>query len=319
MLVAAVRQPIVISTLTLLALVAAYIAFDLSLWWDRLVAYSVDIQRDLHRDLATAVRAVEASGGTAFWSLVGLGFVYGAFHAVGPGHGKVVITTYLATHESRLARGIVLSLLSSFIQGLTAILLVGGVALVAERSMRESQSLGVQLEVISYGLVMLVGVYLTGRGLWRLRESFNRHEHGHEHGHGGEHTSCCHGHGPSAKQLETPMSFREFFPMVLSIGIRPCSGAILVLILAFALQQLPAGIAAVAAMSLGTGLSISALATLSVYARRSAIAFANAFEVEGRSLGRLMNLAAIIGGPLIVLFGGTLLGASLAISNHPLL
>ncbi|MEM9439407.1 MAG: nickel transporter, partial [Pseudomonadota bacterium] len=141
----------------------------------------------------------------------------------------------------------------------------------------------------------------------------------HGHGLGGEHTSCCHGHGPSAEQLETPMSFREFFPMILSIGIRPCSGAILVLILAFALQQLPAGIAAVAAMSLGTGLSISALATLSVYARRSAIAFANAFEVEGRSLGRLMNLAAIIGGALIVLFGGTLLGASLAISNHPLL
>ena len=105
----------------------------------------------------------------------------------------------------------------------------------------------------------------------------------------------------------------------LSIGIRPCSGAILVLILAFALQQLPAGIATVVAMSLGTGLSISGLAALSVYARKSVIAFASAFAMEGQSLGRLINVAAIIGVVLIVVFGGTLLGASLSISNHPLL
>lgn len=313
MLAAVIRLPIVLSTLALFLGTATFLAFDFAIWWDRLVAFSVHMQRDLHQELAAAMRAVQASGGTAFWSLVGLGFVYGVFHAVGPGHGKVVITTYLATHESRLTRGIVLSLLSSLIQGLTAISLVGGVALVAERSMRESQSLGVQLEVLSYGLVMVVGVYLTGRGLWRLKASYNRH------GRAGGHASCCHGHGPSVNQLETPMSFREFFPMILSIGIRPCSGAILVLILAFVVQQLPAGIAAVAAMSLGTGLSISALAALSVYARKSAIAFANAFEVEGQSLGRLINLAAIIGGVLIVVFGGTLLGASLSISSHPLL
>ena len=313
MLDAAIRRPAVLSALTLLLMAVAVVTLDLPTLWDRLVLFGVQMQRDLHRELAAAMRAVEASEGTAFWSLIGLGFLYGAFHAIGPGHGKVVISTYLATHESRLARGIALSLLSSVLQGVTAILLVGGIALIAERSMRESQSLGIQLEVLSYGLVMIVGVFLIRRGLTRFRASCKQH------GHGCEHSSCCHGHGPNASQLERPMSFREFFPMILSIGIRPCSGAILVLILAFALHQLPAGIAAVAAMSIGTGLSISVLAALSVYARKSAIAFANAFEMEGQSLGRLINLAAIIGGVLIVLFGGTLLGASLSVRNHPLL
>ncbi|MEM7044460.1 MAG: nickel/cobalt transporter [Pseudomonadota bacterium] len=319
------------SALTLLLVVVTFAALDLPTWWDRLVLFGVDLQRELHRDLAAAMRAVEASGGTAFWSLIGLGFLYGVFHAIGPGHGKVVISTYLATHESRLARGITLSLLSSLMQGLTAILLVGGVALIAERSLRDSQKLGIQLEAMSYGLVMSVGLFLIWRGFWRLRASYNRHEHrpedghghahedDHGHGHGDGHTSCCHGHGPSADQLEKELSFREFFPMILSIGIRPCSGAILVLILALALHQLPAGIAAVVAMSIGTGLSISALAALSVYARNSAIAFANAFEMEGQSLGRLIHLAAIIGGVLIVIFGGTLLAATLSLRSHPLL
>jgi ABC-type nickel/cobalt efflux system permease component RcnA len=314
---AAIRRPAVLSALTLLLVAVTIAALGLPTWWDRVVLFGVDLQRDLHRDLAAAMRAVEVSGGSAFWSLIGLGFFYGVFHAIGPGHGKVVISTYLATHESRLARGITLSLLSSLMQGLTAILLVGGVALIAERSLRDSQSIGIQLEALSYGLVMSVGLFLIWRGFWRLRASYKRHGHRPEEGHG--HTSCCHGHGPSASQLEAPMSFCEFFPMILSIGIRPCSGAILVLVLAFALQQLPAGIAAVAAMSLGTGLSISALAALSVYARNGAIAFANAFEMEGQSLGRLINLAAIIGGVLIVFFGGTLLAATLSIRNHPLL
>jgi ABC-type nickel/cobalt efflux system permease component RcnA len=107
--------------------------------------------------------------------------------------------------------------------------------------------------------------------------------------------------------------------MIVSIGIRPCSGAILVLVLAFAMQQLTAGIAAVMAMSLGTGLSISALAAVSVYARKGALALADAFETKGQGIGRFFDVAAIIGGLVIVAFGIALLRASLAVSQHPLL
>ena len=128
MIAAATRRPVLLLSVLLVSLaVAALMALDLPALWDRLVVYGVQMQRDLHRDLASAMRAVQASDEAAFWSLVSLGFLYGVFHAIGPGHGKVVISTYLVTHESRLARGIALSLLSSFVQGLTAILLVGSV------------------------------------------------------------------------------------------------------------------------------------------------------------------------------------------------
>jgi ABC-type nickel/cobalt efflux system permease component RcnA len=91
------------------------------------------------------------------------------------------------------------------------------------------------------------------------------------------------------------------------------------LVLAFAMQQLTAGIAAVAAMSIGTGLSIPALATLSVYARKGAIRLAGLVEQRGSVLARLFDMAAILGGLVIAGFGLALLNASLAVSQHPLL
>ncbi len=323
MLAALTRRPALaaLSLLMLVLIATALIELNIPGLWSKAVSYGIAMQRDLHRDLADAMRAVQRSEGAAFWSLIGLGFLYGVFHAVGPGHGKVVISTYLATHESRLARGISLSLLSSMVQGLTAILVVGGAALLLERSMRDSQHLGIWLEVLSYGLVILIGLFLTWRSLRRLMARRQgeeaAHDHGHDHGH--DHAGCCHGHGPCAEDLAAPLSKKQLAAMILSIGIRPCSGAILVLVLAFAMQQLTAGIAAVLAMSFGTGLSISALAALSVYARRGAIALANIVGDEGGVLPGLIDVAAALGGLVIAAFGLALLNAALAVSQHPLL
>ena len=75
-------------------------------FWSGLVLEIQTVQRDLHRQLATAMQAVQAEGAAAAWALVVLSFLYGVFHAAGPGHGKVVISTYLLTQESHLRRGV---------------------------------------------------------------------------------------------------------------------------------------------------------------------------------------------------------------------
>ena len=81
----------------------------------------------LHAELVDGVRAAADSAGMggAAW-LIGLAFLYGVFHAAGPGHGKAVIATYLATQRERLVRGVALAVLGALCQGLTAILLVYG-------------------------------------------------------------------------------------------------------------------------------------------------------------------------------------------------
>jgi nickel/cobalt exporter len=80
-------------------------------FWSNVALDIQAAQRDLHRQLAAAMEAVQRQGATAAGALVVLSFLYGVFHAAGPGHGKVVISTYLMTQESQLRRGVVLSML----------------------------------------------------------------------------------------------------------------------------------------------------------------------------------------------------------------
>ena len=289
--------------------------------WTRTVAFALTMQRELQHGLTEAMQAAQRSEATARWSLAGLGFLYGVFHAVGPGHGKVVITTYLATHESRLARGIALSFLASLTQGLTAIVVVGGALLALGRSMRDTQQTALMLEAGSYSLVMLLGLYLIWRSGRRLlaRTTSNRaDQHGHPHDEG-SHAGCGHAHGPTAADLAAAPSLRHFAMTVLSVGLRPCSGAILVLMLAASMHLMLAGTAAVVAMSIGTGITVASLAALSVYARRSALVLADQLTNSDRWIARVFDLAALLGGVLIVLFGLTLLQASLSVAQHPLL
>ena len=77
--------------------------------WSGLALEIQTLQRDLHRQLAAAIQAVRREGAAAAGTLVVLSFLYGVFHAVGPGHGKVIISTYLLTQESQLRRGVVLA------------------------------------------------------------------------------------------------------------------------------------------------------------------------------------------------------------------
>jgi nickel/cobalt transporter (NicO) family protein len=106
---------------------------------------------------------------------------------------------------------------------------------------------------------------------------------------------------------------------VLSVGLRPCSGAILVLALAYAMNIVWAGAAAVMAMSAGTALTVSALAVLSVYARKSAVALGGYLSQDSRRLAEVLDGIGMLGGILIVLFGVGLLQASLVTAQHPLL
>lgn len=316
MVAAVLRNPIGagLALAVLAGILAVLLLIDLPAVWQKTVVFAIQMQRDLHRDLAAAMRAVEESGAAAHWGLISLGFLYGLFHAIGPGHGKVVISTYLATHESRLVPGLLLSFLSSLMQGVTAIVVVGASAFLLERSLRSSQGTGIALEAISYGLVAMIGVFL----MWRSgRHFFQKRGASHGHAHGDD---CCgHTHGPSADDLAKPLTFREMAVMVLSVGVRPCSGAILVLILAFATGLIWAGIAAVAAMSLGTGLAVAVLATVSVYARKSALQLAGFFSVNDGKLASALHAVAFAGGLLILIFGVTLLQATLVVSKHPLL
>jgi nickel/cobalt transporter (NicO) family protein len=327
---------------------------------ERASMWILQTQRDLHRQLTLVLhRLDEAPTARTAWALILASFLYGVFHAAGPGHGKAVISAYLLTHPQTLRRGIWLSTAASLMQGVTAIaavlVLVGVFGWLARDAMGQVRS----LELASFLLVALLGLWLIVRGLrsiWRLRRQartdptpaaaetgaganrpaprgqtwsplftrapaggpasgsallapaspvVSRHVHGPDCGCGTPHHVDPNQRGP-------------WYATVLAVGIRPCSGAVLVMAVSHLLGIWPAGVAAVLAMSLGTAVTVSALAILAVQARDWARRLLRPTRLSG--LRYAGAVAGITGGAVIFFVGWTLFQGTLSVEplRHPL-
>lgn len=286
------------------------------------VVWIAERQRAFHETLTDGLRALTDGGGAmAALGLIGASFLYGIFHAAGPGHGKAVLSTYLLTHRQNVARGLGLAAAAALCQGVTAIVLVYGLIVVAGWLPRETSGAVLWSERLSYALVLALGGYLAMRAVLGLLGSLNARRtalagHGHEHGHNHGHDDHCgHSHGPDASQIGGAASLQERAALVLSIGLRPCSGAVLVLVFARIAGLAWAGIASVLAMSIGTAIATAALAAAAVFARDKAALLAGGNAPRLALAGRLVGLA---GGLLVMAIGFSLLAATWQRAAHPL-
>ena len=270
-------------------------------------------QRDFHRALTMAITNFSGTPSASAWAaLLGISFAYGVFHAAGPGHGKAVLTTYLLSQGGAVRRALGLSFAASMLQGVVAISLV--VVLVHGLGWVTRQAMGsvVWVEQASFLMVALLGAWLCWRAIRQLRRtspaaaerSAHEHDHSHSHGHGHDHAHdhahCCGGHHHVDPQQAA--DWRTALATVVSIGIRPCSGGVLLLGAASLLGQCAVGVAAVMVMALGTALTVSALALASVFARGWAekqLARQNGLQRASRLLGWV----ALAGGLAIMSLG----------------
>jgi ABC-type nickel/cobalt efflux system permease component RcnA len=277
--------------------------------WQEFLHTVHDTQRELHRRLAGAVRALKSGGAGAVVTLLLISLLYGVFHAVGPGHGKAVISAYLLANERALRRGVGLAFLASLVQGLSAVLLVALLAvLLGMAGLAVTQSTA-YLESASYALVALVGVWM----LWSLLrpQASQGCDHGHAHGHAGRH-DCGHSHAPDPHLLDAVARGKGLLSksvgIVLAVGIRPCSGAVLVLLFALAHGVFPAGIAATFAMSLGTAVTVSLLAVMTVASKRLALTLVG---TNGAWVDSVYRGLGFLGAGILLLLGLGLFWASL--------
>jgi nickel/cobalt transporter (NicO) family protein len=296
-------------------------------------------QQSLQRDLATGVKSLKGDHAmTGAMMLAALSFIYGVVHAVGPGHGKTIISSYVVANEETVRRGVIISFIAAGLQALTAIALVGILAFALNASGMQINAWSNQLEMVSYALIALVGAWLLTTQLIaifrRWRESraaeaqaghdhqhrYSEHDHyhhghdhndpdahDHQHGHSHAEGEACH-HIVDARELAGPFSWRKILAVVFSVGIRPCTGAILVLVFALTQGMFWAGVAATFAMAIGTAITVAALATLALGSRELAL------RLGGRSgafAEAVWTICSLGGSALILLFGATLFAASM--------
>ncbi|WP_157016360.1 nickel/cobalt transporter [Mesorhizobium xinjiangense] len=293
-------------------------------------------QQAFYRSLTGALKAMREDG-SGVWILVGLSFAYGIFHAAGPGHGKAVISSYMLANEVALRRGVMLSFVSAMLQGLSAVLLIGAAFLFLRGTAVSMTAATWSMEVASYALITLFGAWL----LWRksapglramvfgppaqnlsaaLAHDHAHHDHDHahhhhDHDHGHDHhgpgevcATCGHSHAPDPAALGGDrFSWKTAWSAVAAVGLRPCSGALIVLTFAFLNGLWLGGIVSVFAMAVGTAITVSVLATLAVTAKNWAVAIAG----DGRAGNRVHSTIEIAGAALVFVLGLTLLLASL--------
>ncbi len=143
-------------------------------------------QARFYRMLSSTIRAAKADGSAA-WTLLGISFIYGVFHAAGPGHGKAVISSYLVANDETWRRGIVLSFAAAVLQALTAILIVGIAAVLLGATAKAMGDTVRVVEMVSYGLIILIGLrllWVKGRALLHLLRPRADAPHAHAHDHG---------------------------------------------------------------------------------------------------------------------------------------
>jgi nickel/cobalt exporter len=323
-------------------------------------------QAEFYRQFSGLIRASKADG-TAAWTLMGVSFLYGIFHAAGPGHGKAVISSYLVANEETWVRGVVLSFLSAMMQAIVAVTVVGIAAVLLHASASTMNSAVNWIETLSYTLIIVVGarlLWVKGRAfIAALRElgrpsaavgaavtpahaAHDHHDHGHDH-HVHEHNEHCehdhhahaaapghdahgdhdhehshhdhshhdhdhddasawgHAHAPEPKELAGPGGWRRGLTAIVAVGLRPCSGAILVLVFALAQGLFWVGVASTFVMGLGTFITVATIATIAVGARAWAQRIAGARSSYGTLAMRGIEAGAAV---VIMGFGALLLG-----------
>ena len=253
-------------------------------------------QAQFYRALSSAVSASKTDGKAAF-GLAWLSFLYGIFHAAGPGHGKAVISSYLVADDATMKRGIVLSFAAALAQAISAVTLVGIAALVLGATAKAMNDTVRYLELGAYGVIVLFGISLAWRkgraffaALSNRREEHHAehhhhdhhhdhhhhddHHHRHDHGHNHDHVHdeyCGHSHGPEPSELKGKGWLKRGLTAVIAVGLRPCSGAILVLVFALSQGIFAIGVAATFAMALGTAITVTAIALLAVWGKGIAV------------------------------------------------
>jgi len=135
------------------------------------------------------------------------------------------------------------------------------------------------------------------------------HAHDHDHGPGEVCETCGHSHAPDPAMLSGDrFDWKTAWSAVAAVGIRPCSGALIVLSFALLNGLWVGGLLSVLAMSIGTAITVSALATIAVTAKNWAVYFAG----DGRIGNRIHSIVEIGGAAFIFLVGLLLLSASLS-------
>ena len=258
-------------------------------WLQAMIGGMIRLQNAIQGVMRAELRAARDGSSLMPAMLVSVtAFGYGVLHALGPGHGKAVIGSYFLTQRAKLAYGVAMSSAAAMTQAVSAILLVSALALLLHWTSQDIEAQAQWLDLITGAALVGLGLWIgwgviTGRrccdhaqadhptaappcGGHDHHDHHHHHDHhcdhdhhdhqcGHNHPHH-DHASCQHDHPP----LRQPDDHTRLAPLLwagMAVGLRPCSGAILVLLFTLLNGIFWIGMIATLMMGVGVALTVS--------------------------------------------------------------
>lgn len=305
--------------------------------WIKIKTTYYSIQFEVYKYVAELLTQIKTGDSNKeIWSLIFISFLYGVFHAAGPGHGKAVIATYLSTQNAKLKSGVVLAFFMAQAQAISAIFLV---FIILNLVQKLSKALNKSLENMYFAsalILVVLSIWLIFSSLKNLYTYFIAKYQAKDHSNftkscqenkkltdayaysiAGKnesytdtcaslksHQDCTCNHSIDlADEKWQKSNFWQQFLIITSVGLRPCTGAIMILAFSKALNIWITGIIATFAMALGVGLTMILLAIFVVYFRDFATKM---LKSEISSLQLFTSILKLLGAFLILLFAALL-------------
>ncbi|MCX2757868.1 nickel/cobalt transporter [Vibrio sp. Sgm 22] len=324
-------------------------AYQLWSMWPSLVISSIQWQREVNSELADLLYEAKSNPWGAGSYLIGFSFIYGMLHSLGPGHGKVIVSTYLATHPTKAKASLVLTIVSAFLQALVAIVLVSVLIWGFSASMRVVNDKANMFVSLSFALVAVVGALICWKALKNIYTTMRKPklkvktittlvtdtsspisvqspmafrssvsagsmmlnpsnalqptEHSHA-DHSQADCGCGHQHVADADAINKASTLREYAGIIVTIGVRPCTGAIMVLLFANMVGLYWMGVLSAFAMAVGTALTTSLIAMMTLTGKHLVKRYLAAGNKNSNaSLKTAGHYLQLFGGILLVLIG----------------
>ncbi|MFW5852338.1 MAG: nickel/cobalt transporter, partial [Bacteroidota bacterium] len=244
--------------------------------WNRFIQKNTDIQRRIRQKFAHIVKEYKTEGNKGSIAFIFfLTFLYGIFHSLGPGHGKVFIFSYILTEKPQPLKAIGMSYIFASIHALSG--LVVSLAIIftlntyssSETIIADSSTI---ISRFSFGLITILGIYLL---YTHLR---NRPHH-------------------SAPHNQKPAKLSR---LIYSIGLIPCPATIITVTFLSSVGLLSIGIISVLFIILGMGVTISAISIISLFSKKLVL---RTVSEENKTYTRIYTTFSLIGASLLILFG----------------
>lgn len=227
-------------------------------------------QRDLRVKISDNLRAFkENRSNKVLFIALGIAFLYGIVHSLGPGHGKVFLVSQVIGSEVKYRAIIGSSLLFAFLHSLSGLTLVAILKLLSMSLFKDSAKFSMLAQNISFGILIALGLFILGKAIFG-----------------------------KAKKTSVPKNKNLFVTAVL-IGFVPCPGSILIAVYALKMGIYSLGVFMVIAMALGMAFTLIILNSLTLFVK----SMATLSLIKEGNVNRASKVMTIVGSLLLIGLG----------------